>query len=359
LHLVNVTVNETYGGETQVEQRDRKGMNMAVGPGGISVGARHHAVWSDPARRTLRGVAPREAGAFRVFPGDGLDPEPLSLGSWVAVSGAAFTTGLGSRTSLSLSVLLGLANVRLGHWWDTRCEPEARGTLPHLTAEQAAWRRLSTWLPVQASLLDELLARFYGPARRRWYLSDGGHFENTAVYELLRRRVPFIIACDNGCDPGYRWEDVGHLVRKARTDFGADIRFLERPELAGKLAPALLDLLASPFAFTPYSGRDPGGSARPCAALAEVHWYDPEATGTLLLLKPTLCGDEPADVLTYWSSHRAFPHQTTLDQSFDEAQWESYRMLGEHAASRLFRSADELGADPGHWTPHRLEPFLP
>ena len=193
-------------------------------------------------------------------------------------------------------------------------------------------------------------------ARRRWYLSDGGHFENTGVYELLRRRVPFIIACDSGCDPGYQWEDVGHLVRKARTDFGADIRFLDQVELEGKVPSAISSCFASPFAFTPFAGQRTD-QPRPYAALAEVRWHDPEATGTLLLMKPTLRGDEPADVLTYWSGHEAFPHQTTFDQSFDEAQWESYRKLGEHAAASLFRSAATLEADPGLWLPHGLEPL--
>lgn len=43
-----------------------------------------------------------------------------------------------------------------------------------------------------------------------------------------------------------------------------------------------------------------------------------------------MCGDEPTDVRSYAASHRAFPQETTLDQFFDEAQWESYRKLGEH-----------------------------
>jgi hypothetical protein len=44
LHLVNVTINETYDGQSQIQQQDRKGTGMALGPGGISVGIRHHAV---------------------------------------------------------------------------------------------------------------------------------------------------------------------------------------------------------------------------------------------------------------------------------------------------------------------------
>ena len=61
----------------------------------------------------------------------------------------------------------------------------------------------------------------------------------------------------------------------------------------------------------------------------------------LLLLKPTVCGDEPADVLNYHSAHDAFPQESTADQFFDEAQWESYRKLGELIAGALFRENGE------------------
>ena len=37
---------------------------------------------------------------------------------------------------------------------------------------------------------------------------------------------------------------------------------------------------------------------------------------------------------------RAFPQEPTTDQFFDEAQWESYRALGEHIGAQLFRPID-------------------
>jgi hypothetical protein len=58
--------------------------------------------------------------------------------------------------------------------------------------------------------------------------------------------------------------------------------------------------------------------------------------GVLLLFKPTLVGSEPADVLQYKRRNAAFPHETTGDQFYDEAQWESYRRLGLHAARSAF-----------------------
>jgi hypothetical protein len=56
----------------------------------------------------------------------------------------------------------------------------------------------------------------------------------------------------------------------------------------------------------------------------------------LLYLKATVTGDESPDVAHYHATRPEFPHESTGDQFFDEAQWESYRQLGEHLATPLF-----------------------
>jgi hypothetical protein len=156
VHLVNVTINETVDGRSQMQQNLRKGVNLAVGPSGVSVGVRHHARWiarrqksgyadvflraatrvDETVRRALFGAdavvptepemmareeeleateqmsvesdAPVEAAEaakpFRVFPA-AASPELLDVGQWTAISGAAVSTGLGSRTSFALSLL--------------------------------------------------------------------------------------------------------------------------------------------------------------------------------------------------------------------------------------------------------------
>ncbi len=379
LHLINVTVNETLGGRYQTEYRDRKGLGMALGPAGVSVGARRHARWRrgrlgllGPRLLVQRVASPTEPGAQ--VPGEG-EPDPFfdagedrhevqsrPLGEWTAVSGAAFTTGLGSRTSLSLSVLLGLANVRLGYWWDSR--PDRSTNAAEATrVRRSALARLLEWLfPVQASLLDELLGRFSGPAKRYWYLSDGGHFENTGCYELIRRRVPLIVCCDCGADPTFQWTDVANLVRKARLDFAAEIRFPETERMKQSVAP---DRVADVCGLDAFRGPESRGKDSPLlaggpqpvpaaghAVVANVYYLDDEAKqrafdegalppeSVILFVKPSLTGDEPADVLQYATSHPSFPQEPTSDQYFDEAQWESYRKLGEHIGDRLFRAGE-------------------
>jgi len=373
LHVINVTLNETVGGRYPTEYRDRKGMDMAIGPAGVSIAASHHALWKW-SEKTEKGQGP----ALEVRPTAGSGFHPLfgddrrqhvvqnrQLGHWVAISGAAFTTGLGARTSLPLGILLGLANVRLGYWWDSQVRRSyggLRGWLPQL---------FDRIFPVQTSLLDELLGRYWGPAKEHWYLSDGGHFENTACYELIRRRLPLIVCCDCGADPDYTWNDLGGLVLKARIDFNAEIRFLEGTELTKWVPTDRSSNVCGPSSICrsrlPAKGED---SAKPCpsptwsrahATVGLVYYLDSAQkrrdldTGTatpdsvLLVLKPSLTGDEPADVLEYFRSHRSFPQEPTSDQYFDEAQWESYRKLGEHIGSQLFRAGES-------WYPVFLPP---
>ena len=359
LHLINTTINETIDGRSQVEQRDRKGVPLAVGPFGLSVGVRHHALWTGRVgslatgrlsrKRTLEPLSP--ASGFRIFAsnraGDPIEVEPLTLGEWVGISGAAFTTGIGYRTSLGLSLLSGMANVRLGYWWNSGVDPASRNfqTPPRLIQKLA--RRLPLF-PVQRLLFNELLARFPGTALKYWYLSDGGHFENTAAYELIRRRLPLIIILDNGADPDCLFEDTGSLVRKARLDFGTEIRFAGE-EYGGRLIEITRDYQSSigalaqlkPAALAGSAGRP--RSARHIAAAA-VHYPDGQR-GLLLLVKPTLLGNEPTDIVQYAANHPSFPQEPTSDQFFDEAQWESYRKLGEHIGARLSEVLESLPAD--------------
>ncbi len=366
LHLVNVTVNETIDGHSQIQQRDRGGTTLAFGPCSLSVGIRHHAVFAPGSAHVPDSpvsVFPDNATdpGYRVFAyarEDDADPaytgEPLSLGNITAISGAAVSTGLGSRTSLAMSVLIGLANVRLGYWWDSGVDPDNR---PCDGRPRAGWRRMFTRaLPVYSFLLGELLARFRGTAWRHWYLSDGGHFENLGGYELIRRRLPLIVLVDAEADPDGTFDGLAGLIRKARTDFGADIRFLDETALtdmglARRFGP--LEQLRHTRPLTDArNGARKGHTAALCErhfALARVRYRadDGEAPdeGWLVYVKPTLTGAEPADLIEYLHRHPAFPHEPTSDQFFGESQWESYRMLGEHLAGQLCAK----GAADGAW----------
>lgn len=374
LHLINVTINETVDGKSQIQQQDRHGLTLALGPAGLSAGVRHHALFvpkneddRDDFEETAAGQHDRpqvlvfgpwvhddeDGERLPVFawakPPAGIPPvcegarlytaEPLTLGHWLGISGAAFSTGRGQGTSFGVSLLSGFFNTRLGRWWDS-------GVL-----RQKTWRDLPSRLfGAHALLLREFLARFPGTARQHWFVSDGGHFENLALYELIRRRLPWILAIDAGCDRDFTFEDLGNFVRKARLDFGAEVRFLDADQIRdtgfaryriGPLEALRIDRSAA------------DASAPACAALASIQYAD-KSCGVLLYVKATLCGDLPTDVREYASGHPAFPHEPTSDQFFDEAQWESYRRLGEHIGHTLFNLVPTEPVDSGTGRPSRL-----
>lgn len=357
LHLINVTINETSSTDGKTVLRDRKGIGMAVGPFGLSAGAQHHAVhlqtvdaaaakpeWIanlSPLRQTP------EAYSMFASPCDPLapiEPERMSLGQWIGISGAAFSTGLGSNTALGMSLLFAFANIRLGYWWDSGRKMKRKLDLNGL---------FNLLLPVQGHLVDEITASFRGPERRHWYLSDGGHFENMAAYELIRRRLPLIVIIDAEADPDYRFEGLANLVRKARMDFGATIEVLDDRGLDTLLNKSIRPLFGTLDELRPQA---PDKFSKTRAVLAEVRYDDDPACRSLIIyIKPTMTAGDPTDVREYHARNDSFPQQTTADQFFDEAQWESYRKLGEVIGSQVFATVSIADDDP-HFVPARLRP---
>ncbi len=232
--------------------------------------------------------------------------EVPTLGGAMTASGAAFNSLMGSHSVAfgpAVTYLMATLNLRLGLW------------LPH-----PAWLRHSRG---RRNLLPgrPFYREMFGMATamgREVHISDGGHFENTAAYELVRRGCRVIVASDCGADPDVAFDDVANLIRRVRKDFGADIR---------------IDL--SPLRPDPTTGL-----ARQPMVAGDIHYSD-GSTGVLLLFKPTMVGSEPAEVTQYERRNPVFPHESTGDQFYGEAQWEAYRRLGEHAARSAFQQLSE------------------
>lgn len=313
LHLVNVTVNKTVDPAEQLVQRDRKGQPMVVMPQGFSIDG-----WPSSHFKPPGGLAPPNP--------------PMHLGEWVGTSGAAFSTGIGRETTLGMSLLMGAANVRLGVWWASGRQSRELPSWRHWPG-----RALGALFRTQTYLSYEFTARFHG-LRRRWqYLSDGGHFENTALYELLRpaRRVRLIVASDNGADPTYRFDDLANLIRLARIDLRMEVAVVG--DFGG------WEHLPKVFGMTAQFSAD-GGKTNPAALLLKAQPVlrgegPPAPPCWIVLLKPSPQAGASADVLQYAKTHPAFPQEPTSDQFFDEAQWESYRSLGQYIAGRVLAPA--------------------
>jgi hypothetical protein len=164
------------------------------------------------------------------------------------------------------------------------------------------------------------------------YLSDGGHFENLGLYEMVRRRCRFMLICDAGCDPQCTLEDLGNAVRKIWIDLGVGVVF-ERVDVAAR--------------------REPPADGVYCA-LGRIRYPEAGAPeGVLVYVKPGFHGSEPPDIRSYAALHRTFPHEGTGDQWFSESQMESYRGLGSHILEAM---CGDGGDDTD--TPLSLEDFI-
>ncbi|MBZ5525441.1 MAG: hypothetical protein LAP21_24720, partial [Acidobacteriia bacterium] len=225
----------------------------------------------------------------------------VHLGTATAISGAAVNPNMGFHTSPQTAFLLTLFNVRLGWWVGNPQDPRTFTN------------------PGPKFALRWLLSELFGSVKEDTAylnLSDGGHFENLGLYELVRRRCHFIIAIDGEEDAGYRFESLGGAVRKCRTDFGVEIDIDPRP-------------------IQPKDGFN--GSH---CVMGRIHYPPGEFVdaaghdqhGWLLYIKSSITGNEPADVEEYRREHAEFPQQSTGDQFFSESQFESYRRLGLHVA---------------------------
>lgn len=237
----------------------------------------------------------------------------ITVGTAMAISGAAASPNMGYHSSPPVTFLLTLFNIRLGWWLGNPGKAGAR-TYDRSCPEFA---------------VGPLLAEAFGltdEQKRYVYLSDGGHFENLGLYEMVLRRCRCILVSDAGCDEKLEFQDLGNAIRKVRVDLGIDITIkLDRLKPLDSTGHSSGHYAVGTIH---YSHVDPGGS-----------------DGVLIYLKPSLTGNEPVDVLEYAAHHRQFPHEPTADQFFDEAQFESYRRLGEHVVDQVFAASSKSGAE--------------
>jgi hypothetical protein len=236
----------------------------------------------------------------------------LSLGAAIAASGAAVSPNMGSlRTSSSLAMLLTLLNVRLGYWAPT----------PNRDNWRSARTRLWPFYMLRESLSQTNDLSTY------CYLTDGGHFENTGLYSLIERGCRFIILSDSAADPAPCFADLGNAIRRCRIDFKTEIEL--------DITPFIKQSNDQRFAAAHYAV---GHINYAREHLERLGWVNPDPEnfkGVIVYIKPSLVERESSltvDVRQYEIENEGFPQQTTVDQWFDEAQFESYRQLGYHCA---------------------------
>lgn len=242
----------------------------------------------------------------------------ITLGTAMAISGAAVSPNMGYHSSPALSFLLTMFNVRLG-WWLGNPGPAGE---KHGPGMQPPYQREGPLFALRP-LLSELFGLTSADSPYV-YLSDGGHFEDLGLYEMVRRRCRWIVVCDDDQDGKRGFEDLGNAVRKIWIDLGVRITFPDAPLLRAETEAKPADIPY--FAIGTIDYVSDGNRDLP--------------PGKLLYIKPTVRGDEDAaDVIAYQRANPGFPAQTTADQWFDEAQLEAYRRLGYLMTHRMISEA--------------------
>ncbi len=283
-HVINVALNLVHGDNLAWQQRKAQSMTLSA----LHCGS----FASDLGYRCSKEYGMNQ-GIGRA----------ITQGTALAISGAAASPNMGYHSSSAVTFLLTFFNIRLGWWLGNPGEAGAE------TFNQACPRVSVLRLAQEALGLTDAKNPYV-------YLSDGGHFENLGLYEMVLRRCHYILVSDAGCDQESTFQDLGNAIRKIRIDLGIDIDI----DLS-QLRP------------------DARKHVQRHYAVGTIHYDRVDSVapkGVLIYVKPSLTGNEPADVLEYAAHHAAFPHEPTSDQFFDESQFESYRRLGEHIALKVF-----------------------
>lgn len=236
----------------------------------------------------------------------------VTLPAAVAMSGAALSPSMGKLTYRPLTFLLGLANIRLGVWVPNPLhvnDPQSdapvdfpRRPRPHYLVKEMLGRN---------RLEDKFL-----------YVTDGGHYENLGLVELLRR----------GCRTIYCFDAGGGTTAQALVDAIA----LARTELDVTID---MECKSDELEATPVSdANDAARRAKAVCAVGKIT-YQPAATGgravegLLIYCRSVVTEDAPWQVRSFQTDDPVFPHHSTMDQFFDDQKFEAYRRLGSYVAA--------------------------
>jgi hypothetical protein len=254
----------------------------------------------------------------------------------MAISGAALNPrtmpdAKGSSQDWMLGIIMTLLNLRLGYWVKN----------PFVRVSEkikfGGFGRKAVPSFLTPGLTHGLTSKFYHEKGQWLELTDGGHFDNTGLYELIRRRVPNILLVDGSADLEVNFTSFANAFELIRSDFGADIQFRDRE--------------------TDFNGMFKGSSTREDSiskayntaergfAIGKISYPkrgdEPALEGKIFYIKSVLCDDLRANLYSYHATHSKFPDEPTADQFFNEQQFEVYRMLGEDITNQMLTSINK------------------
>ncbi len=288
----------------------------------------------------------------------------VTLATAMATSGAAVNpqggfAGQGPTTSPAVSFAMALLNLRLGYWlpWNNWRWISFNGN------------HINPGLHMAARMLLPSCLRKSTNAPGFLELSDGGHFDNLGLYELIRRRCSVIVVCDGGHDPGDSYGALSSLIRRVREDFGADICFDVKfsdnwsmhkfsDEVLNDRDTGPQNVVARPVVDhfprgTEYAekgffmgiiryGKNPGKEGEDGYRCNRKPEENSNERGLLIYVKSTMIRDLDITTKGYRGHNTLFPFDPTANQFFSPEQFEAYRDLGEKLCKQMI---DECGLE--------------
>lgn len=234
----------------------------------------------------------------------GTNGRDLTLLAAVAMSGAAVSPSMGKMSSKAHTFLLALANARLGVW------------LPNPRYLTAGGR--DTWGPLRLTWLLREMFGWNDLDAKYLYVTDGGHYENLGLLELLRRGCTEIYCFDASGDQG-SFATIGQTIALARSELGVDIN-LNPDALASDTNGDGTTHAIAHFEYAP-----------------DAHGH--RAAGRLIYAKAAVPTDAPWDIRAYQHGDPDFPNNSTADQLYTDEKFEAYRALGSWSARRALDEA--------------------
>lgn len=258
----------------------------------------------------------------------------MTLATAMAISGAATNpntgvAGQGVTRNRLVSFLMAFLGIRLGYWIRN---PAAKG-----------YRRYLAKFFFQPCLLypglfQGLLGQKLNEDAGFMELTDGGHFENLGFYELARRQLDVIIISDAGADPEFSMSDLGVAIERLRVDYGYYVEFDKFENKTKNKYKLMYTMPGSSDNDTFFDKKYK--LAKHGFAVGKIS-YGANKSGTIIYIKSTLVDGLPEDLYAYKTANSDFPHQSTMDQIFDEEQFEAYRELGYQLCKQMLQVNDQ------------------
>jgi hypothetical protein len=224
----------------------------------------------------------------------------ITLATAVAISAAAVSTQSGGKVPAWASVALVGLNAHLGVWLAN----------PRLASDRRRFIRQWSFAPLDA--LREML-HTNTEEDPRVFVSDGGHDDNLGLAALIERGCRLVVAVDASADPVWKFGDLEQLLTRLRTH-GYDVESKIDGMRPGSLGPTL-------------------ESRIPAQAVGEVRIVAPDGRRTLVVYLKSCVTRAALGVLSgraqaYVQKHPRFPQESTVDQWFEEAQFDAYVAVG-------------------------------